>query len=106
MRTVEHEVYTIGKTTLDRAEIQRWLTDLGVSEDTQEKLLTQENTDAENLVRLLGKRCYMAFEVGPNPNILKVREDIAEYVYLCLLRTMIEDGEATIERRIGEEKVQ
>lgn len=79
-RTVEHEIYEIGATRLNRSEAERWLKDHDVSYDTILKLLSGTNTDAANLVRLIGKRCYMAFEVGLNPNISKVREDIKDYI--------------------------
>lgn len=80
MRAVDIKVYNIGRTALDREECRRWLTDEGVSQDAIDRLLTSDNTDCENLVRLAGKRCYRAFEVGHNPNISRVREDIAKYI--------------------------
>lgn len=77
---VGHRVYPIARTSMDRGAVVSWLADLGVSQETVEKLVSQEATDASNLVRLMGKRCYMAFEVGLNPNISKVREDVGKYI--------------------------
>lgn len=80
MKEVKHRIYCIAKSAMDRIEVRRWLDDVGVSQETIEKLVTPAATDAANLVRLMGKRCYMAFEVGLNPNISKVRDDIAAYI--------------------------
>ena len=33
-----------------------------------------------HLVKLCAKRCYMSFEVGLNPNITRVRRDLAEFI--------------------------
>lgn len=81
-KQVDIRVYNIGRTMLNRDEVRLWLADLGVSSDAIEKLVSQDVTDCANLVRLMGKRCYMAFEGDGklNPNVMKVRDEIAEYV--------------------------
>lgn len=80
MKAVDIRIYNIARTMMDREQVRAWLTDLGVSSETIEKLMQKDATDCANLVRLMGKRCYMAFEVGLNPNISKVREDITQYI--------------------------
>ena len=82
MRTVEHRIFNIGKTMLDRGEVAAWLTDLGVEPGTIETLCSKDTTDAANLVRLAGKRCYMAWAGDGkfNKNVQKVREDISKYI--------------------------
>lgn len=82
MRTVPIRIFNIGRTMLDRSECEAWLKDLEVSDDAIRNLLSQDATDCANLVRLLGKRCYMAFEGDGklNPNVQRVRDDIAEYI--------------------------
>lgn len=81
-RTVPIKVYNIGRTMLDRGEVRQWLTDLSVSDEAITKLLDPGVTDCANLVRLAGKRCYMAFEGEGklNPNVMKVRDDIGKYI--------------------------
>lgn len=80
MGTVEHRVYNIARTAIDRAECAAWLVDCGVTLGAIARLLEGEGTDCAKLVRLAGKRCYMAFEAGINPNVSRVRDDIAAYI--------------------------
>lgn len=68
-------------TLLARPEIfevgmAEWLERLGAKNYNWNK--TQ--SAAENMVMAFAKRCYMSFEPGLNPNVQKVREEIAEYL--------------------------
>ena len=66
MRQTNPEVFLISKPCLDIAEVSKWLDYIGV--------------DAENLVMLAAKRCYMSFEIGLNPNIKKIRTEAVDYL--------------------------
>jgi thymidylate synthase (FAD) len=72
----EIEVFNIGRTTADKAEIKRWLDSIGAVEF----VLPEAATDSDSIVGLAAKRCYMSFEVGLNPNVTKVRKDWFEYI--------------------------
>jgi thymidylate synthase (FAD) len=67
---------------LDRSAVYAWLQDLGVDVPTIESLVVGDTTDASNLVRLAGKRCYMAWggDGKFNKNVQRVREDVAKYI--------------------------
>jgi len=79
-KPVDIRIFNIARTTLDRGACRAWLTDQQVPEDAIEKLLSSEVTDCANLVRLCGKRCYSAFVPELNPNVTRVRWDIAKYI--------------------------
>lgn len=70
------EIFCIGSTQVDRAEVARWLGFLGASSFD---LDNEETTNPALLIALAGKRCYKSFEVGMNPNISKIRKDYADY---------------------------
>lgn len=75
MSTVEIEFFNIGRTTVDRTEVKRWLAFIGV--DDYE--IPEGVTDPALLVALAAKRCYKSFEPGLNPNVTKVRKDMVDY---------------------------
>lgn len=76
-KPVDIGIFMIGKTQVDREEVQRWLDFIGV----QEFVLPEEETvtDPALLIALAAKRCYKSFEPGLNPNVTKVRSDYGEY---------------------------
>lgn len=64
---------------MERPEVQKWLSFLGVSEDY--KLPDPAAvTDPALLIALAAKRCYKAFETSLNPNLSRVRTDWADYL--------------------------
>ena len=73
--TVDIKVYPIAGPSINKDEVESWLSDIGVKEPIE-----QTSSDGEHLIGLAAKRCYMSFEVGLNPNITKIRRDW--YVYL------------------------
>lgn len=78
MRNVEIEVFCIGKTSVDKSEVQRWMDSIGANEF---EIPTDEAcTDPALLVSLAAKRCYMSFQPSLNPNVSKVRKDLTEYL--------------------------
>jgi len=76
MRAIEPTVFLIGKSTLDRDVAREWLDHIGA-----DQFQLEENVSGgESLVQLAGKRCYMSFQPGLNPNIERVRKDMAAFI--------------------------
>ena len=72
------EIFCIGQTQVDRAEVTRWLEFIGVS-DVSMILDHEEVSNPAMLIALAGKRCYRSFEPGMNPNVTKIRKHYADY---------------------------
>ena len=72
--TVDIGVFLIAKTQVNIDESAKWLEHLGVDEWDYEK------TDAEAITELAGRRCYMSFKPGMNPNVTKIRADLSQYI--------------------------
>lgn len=81
MRFVRPEVFLVAKSVPNPRPIAEWLKSVGCSEDVVH--LYSDNPDAkhdgERIIELAGRRCYLSFEVGLNPNVTRIRSDIAEY---------------------------
>lgn len=77
-RTQDIKIYNIARTVVDREEVQRWLNDIG-AEDYEIPDESSASSPAL-LIALAAKRCYKSFEPGLNPNVTKVRRDMAEYL--------------------------
>ena len=80
MHTKEIEVYLIARTQPRDDNIEAWLGSLGVGEEATTRILDKTKTGGERVVEIAGRRCYKSFEPGLNPNVTKIREDIAEYI--------------------------
>ncbi len=71
------EVFSIARTAVDQDEVKRWMKFINANEF--------EIPDGEIvsnpalLIALAGKRCYMSFQPGLNPNVTKIRKDYVEY---------------------------
>lgn len=76
MRNVEPKVYLIAKTRVEGSEAQKWVSDLGAPQFP----VFDGSTCGEKLVQLCGKRCYMSFVAGLNPNVQRVRDDMKEFI--------------------------
>jgi thymidylate synthase (FAD) len=77
-REVEIEIFKIAQTCVNRDEVQRWIHCLGADDY---KIPDEEAcSDPALLVALAGRRCYMSFEPGLNPNVTKVRTDLYDYI--------------------------
>lgn len=74
---IEIETFQIARTQVDKLEVDRWLHHLGA--DNFEIPPEDIASNPALLIALAGKRCYMSFEAGLNPNVTKVRSDYAEY---------------------------
>lgn len=71
------EVFRIGRTVVDREEVSRWMTHIGAAEF---EIPENENvTDPALLIALAGKRCYMSFVEGLNPNVNRIRKEYVDY---------------------------
>lgn len=78
-KKVPIEFFNIQKTQVVRSEVERWLKFIGVS-DKYEIPADGAISEPALLIALAGKRCYMSFEVGLNPNVSKIREDWCKYL--------------------------
>lgn len=74
---VEIGIFFIARTNIDIEESNKWLDKLGAKEYIID---TINNTDAEAFTELAGRRCYLSYEKGMNPNVTKIRTDMADYI--------------------------
>ena len=51
-----------------------------MSKERIQTILDPNKTSGEVITESAGRRCYMSFEVGLNPNISKIREEIGVYI--------------------------
>lgn len=79
MRTVEPEVFLVARPELDYDELARYLADIG-GESWLERLDRGELDDAQNLAEFAGRLCYRSFEPGLNPNVVRIRDNQADYL--------------------------
>jgi thymidylate synthase (FAD) len=71
-------VTCLARTTVDRANVRRWLDELGAT--AFEIPPPEQVCDSALLVALAAKQCYMSFQPGLNPNVTKVRSDMVDYL--------------------------
>lgn len=76
MHSVTPKVFYIGHTEADNAEIRAWLDHIGADQ----YVIDENATGSELLVQLAAKRCYMSFQAGLNPNVTRVRTDMAAFI--------------------------
>jgi thymidylate synthase (FAD) len=74
MRNTEINIYPIASTRINPDEVEQWLASLGA-----EGFCLDGTSEANAVIGLAAKRCYMSFKVGLNPNITRVRLEWAEY---------------------------
>lgn len=77
MRLVEPKVFLIASTQPDKQAIRNWLDSIGANQYVVEE---DGVTGGEQVVQLAGKRCYMSFQPGLNPNVQRVRADMASFI--------------------------
>lgn len=81
MRWVTPKIFLIAKTGIQNVAVGDWLETVGVDDETIVKYIAGSGkTHAERLIELAGRRCYLSFVPGLNPNVQKIREDVAEYL--------------------------
>ena len=71
------EVFRIGHTVVDKEEVARWMQHIGANEFVIPD--DETITNPALLIALAGKRCYMSFQPGLNPNVTRIREDYVKY---------------------------
>lgn len=84
MQWVEPKVYKIAETGINKAELERFLRDIGASEWMERQPWYRAGAPdqvnaSQVLAEVAGRSCYKSFGVGLNPNITKVREDSRDY---------------------------
>lgn len=86
-RRTEINIFNIGSTKSDNTQIRAWLDHIGANEFE----LPEGLTDAETLISMAAKRCYMSFIPGLNPNVERVRTD-----YLAYLDNILASGHGSV----------
>jgi thymidylate synthase (FAD) len=79
MRRVQPEVFLVARPQVDYDQLAAYLREVG-GERWLEKLDRGDLDDAQNLVEFAGKLCYRSWEPGLNKNVVRVRDDQAEYL--------------------------
>jgi thymidylate synthase (FAD) len=81
MRFVKPAVFLIAKSAPQREAIHKWLLHIGCPLEVASKYADQsKKTNGEAVTELAGRRCYLSFVEGLNPNVTKIREDITDYI--------------------------
>ncbi len=71
------KVFRIGRTVVDKEEVKRWMAHIGAHEF--EIPDDEAITNPALLIALAGKRCYMSFQEGLNPNVTRIRKEYVDY---------------------------
>lgn len=71
----EINIFQIAKTHTVPEEIDNWLRSIGATKFK----LPDDMTEAERVVAVAGRRCYMSFDTDLNKNLTKIREDYGAY---------------------------
>ncbi len=78
MQHVNPTVFLLARTAPDHPEMQSWLDFLGA--DQFHLPSNEASTIGTLLTTLAGKRCYLSFQPGLNPNVTRVREDLTAFI--------------------------
>lgn len=68
------KINVIAYTKVNDSAVNEWLNGIGVKE------YGLQGTEADKLITLSGKRCYLAYELGKNANLTKVRQSASAYI--------------------------
>ncbi len=74
-KTREISIHRIAQTKVNNDKVREWLRTIGAENFEMPIGIT----DPAMLVAMAGKRCYMSFEAGLNPNVTRIRKDYVEY---------------------------
>lgn len=78
---VEICIFPISQTRMNWGAALEWLEHLHVKNPIPYlREMQHDASDAEALVMLAGRRCYMSFQPGLNPNVERVRSDYTAYI--------------------------
>lgn len=78
MSNVPIKIFNIASTHVNREEVRHWLNHIGA--EGYEIPADGAVSDPALIVALAGRRCYMSFEPGLNPNVTRVRTDMVDYI--------------------------
>ncbi|KND48484.1 MAG: thymidylate synthase, flavin-dependent [Parcubacteria bacterium C7867-005] len=78
MPNVPIRIFNIASTQVDREEVRKWLDFIGA--EGYEIPEDGAVTNPALLIALAGRRCYKSFVPGLNPNVTKIRKDMADYI--------------------------
>lgn len=73
------KIFRIAETKVNPEAVQHWLEHLNANEFRQNIPSENEISDPALLVALAGRRCYMSFQPGLNPNVTRIRKDYVDY---------------------------
>jgi thymidylate synthase (FAD) len=82
MKFIEPQVFLIGETKTDPAQLKAMLDAIGGSTALDWLSNTQKasKSEGELLTEVAGRICYKSFGVGLNPNITKIRQSSKDYI--------------------------
>jgi thymidylate synthase (FAD) len=80
LHAVEPEVSIVGRSHPDWQAIAAYLDRLGVTDEDQDKIFSDEAQNPEDLVEFGGRLCYRSWAPGLNPNVSKIRTDHRAYL--------------------------
>lgn len=76
-RQTQPKVYFVHKTEVIRAEVDRFLQDVGCEEWRPD---WETVSGGENMIEIFGRMCYRSYEPNLNPNVTRVRTGNNEYI--------------------------
>lgn len=76
MHSVQPKVFLVSAPYIQTSAVRAWLDHIHADDYSP----PTEATEAEKLVMLAGKRCYMAFDLNLNKNLTRIRENTADYI--------------------------
>lgn len=88
---VDISIFDIGGTKANYPGLGRWLKHIGATEAGFEVPNSTSVNDAELLISMAAKRCYMSFVPGLNPNVERVRTD-----YVAFLDNILSSGHGSV----------
>ena len=86
MHKVMQKVYLLAATSI--LDVNRWLSE---NFNCEEDDFYNDQCDGELLTELAGRRCYLSFKEGLNPNVTKLRHDNEAY-----LKNIIDSGHGSV----------
>lgn len=75
MKEIKPKVFLIGETKINNDGLDAYLNYIGVP-----KWKSDAKSDIEKLIEVNGRLCYRSFEIGQNPNIIKIRKENKKYI--------------------------
>lgn len=86
VKIIEPKIYRLAATAIDEQGMKDFLSEVGATEFT-----TDAPSDAEKLVEVAGRLCYMSFQPGLNANVTRTRTGNKSY-----LKNIIASGHGSV----------